>query len=115
MRCQLLLHKKLTSAAELAVEELAAKFHEVYQVEAKRQGDIRHHDSYEQLPKNVKEFDRALARYVIAFISAREQALRTTIIAECSAAFQNEYSRHDSPLIGVSRGLKAIAALDGKP
>lgn len=47
------------------VEKLAAKIHEVYQIEAKRQGDVRHADKYSDLPENVKEFDRVLARHVL--------------------------------------------------
>jgi hypothetical protein len=48
------------------IETLAREFHEAYQREAKRQGDVRHHDDYDQLSENVKEFDyRALARHVI--------------------------------------------------
>ena len=53
-------------ARVLDVEELAAKFHEVYQVEARRQGDVRHKDAYSDLPENIKEFDRVLARYVLS-------------------------------------------------
>jgi hypothetical protein len=47
------------------VEELSALFHEIYQAEAKRQGDVRHKDSYSELPERIKEFDRVLARYVL--------------------------------------------------
>jgi hypothetical protein len=47
------------------VETLARKFHEIYQVEAKRQGDVRHPDGYDSLPENIKEYDRVLARYVL--------------------------------------------------
>ena len=47
-------------------ESLARKFHEVYQQEAKRQGDVRHKDDYDDLPENIKEFDRVLARFVLA-------------------------------------------------
>jgi len=47
------------------IEHLASIFHEIYQKEARRQGDIRHADRYEDLPENVKEFDRVLARYVL--------------------------------------------------
>lgn len=54
------------------VEKLAAEIHDIYQQEAKRQGDVRHKDAYADLPENVKEFDRVLAR----FIAAREQAAR---------------------------------------
>lgn len=47
------------------VESLAAKFHDIYQQEAKRQDDVRHKDAYADLSENIKEFDRALARYVL--------------------------------------------------
>jgi hypothetical protein len=47
-------------------ESLARKLHQIYQDEAKRQGDVRHHDSYDQLAENVKEFDRVLARFILA-------------------------------------------------
>lgn len=57
------------------VEKLAAKFHEIYQKEAKKQGDIRHSDEYEDLSENIKEFDRVLARYVIKFLET--ETLRT--------------------------------------
>lgn len=51
------------SDAVRPVEELAAQFHDIYQQEAKRQGDVRHKDAYTELPENVKEFDRVLARH----------------------------------------------------
>ena len=51
--------------SEDEIESLAAKFHEIYQQEAKRQGDVRHKDKYEDLSENIKEFDRVLARYVL--------------------------------------------------
>jgi hypothetical protein len=47
------------------VEDLSRKFHEIYQIEAKRQGDSRHPDSYDDLPEHMKDFDRVLARYVL--------------------------------------------------
>lgn len=54
------------------VETLAAQFHAVYQGEARRQGDVRHAEYYDQLPENTKEFDRVLARYI-------HQQIRTII------------------------------------
>jgi len=60
-----------------AVEALAAEFHAIYQAEAKRQGDVRHHDDYDALSENVKEFDRVLAREVIR----REAELREQLDA----------------------------------
>ena len=60
----------------LDVEKLSAKLHEIYQEEAERQGDVRHKDTYEDLPENIKEFDRVLARYVISLIEAHRTLLR---------------------------------------
>jgi hypothetical protein len=54
------------------LESLAADFHRIYQAEAKRQGDVRHADNYEDLPENVKDFDRALARHVLLNFGAAE-------------------------------------------
>ena len=48
-----------------AIENLAAELHDVYQKEAKIQGDVRHQDNYFDLPENIKNFDRALAKFVI--------------------------------------------------
>ena len=48
------------------LEKLAAQLHEVYMQEARRQGDVRHHERYRNLPENTKDFDRALARWIIA-------------------------------------------------
>lgn len=65
------------------VESLASRLHTIYQTEAKRQGDVRHHDEYANLPENIKEFDRVLARFIIArearFV-AIEQAAREVVV-----------------------------------
>ena len=53
------------------IEELSAELHEVYMKEAARQGDVRHAEDYNELPERIKEFDRALARHIIA----REKAI----------------------------------------
>ena len=65
------------------VEDLARRFHAVYQEESKRQAAIgqdtvRHPDDYDALPERTKEYDRALARYVLAHFSQRaEETART--------------------------------------
>jgi hypothetical protein len=57
------------SPGSIATEALAEAFHNVYQAEAKRQGDVRHKDAYADLPENIKEYDRVLARYVLAMFA----------------------------------------------
>lgn len=47
------------------LEALAARFHDIYQVEAHRRGDVRHPDPYEDLSELTKEWDRVLARWVL--------------------------------------------------
>ena len=63
------------------IEKLSKDFHEIYMKEARRQGDVRLKDKYEDLTENVKEFDRVLAREVIKMINnaitqTRQQALK---------------------------------------
>jgi len=47
------------------VERLSAKFHLIYQEEAKRQGSIGREEAYEDLDESVREFYRTQARYVL--------------------------------------------------
>ena len=61
---------------EEQVEQMAKWFHAVYQTEARRQKDIRHSDFYDQLPENIKDYDRALARYVLNLLLPAAEALR---------------------------------------
>ena len=56
---------KRTTMSNDEIEKLSAKLHVIYQEEAKRQGDIRHEDVYEELEDNLKEFFRAQARYIL--------------------------------------------------
>lgn len=76
------------------VEALAAEFHEVYQAEARRQGDVRHSDDYAALPERIKEFDRVLARHALRLVAAaeargeargREDQLRAVTFALCES------------------------------
>ena len=53
-------------AGPSAVEELAAQLHDIYQTEAHRQGDVRHADEYASLSDDIKEFDRVMARFILA-------------------------------------------------
>jgi hypothetical protein len=47
------------------VERLSAKFHLIYQEEARRQGSVEREEIYEELDESVREFYRAQARYVL--------------------------------------------------
>jgi len=80
----------LASPDKTPLEELARKLHAVYQVEAKRQGDVRHHDDYDALPEHVKEFDRVLA----AFILVREA---------------NQQARHEAEVVRLREALLILA------
>jgi hypothetical protein len=51
------------------LEALSAKFHEIYQREAARQGDVRHPNAYADLKESTKEFDRVLARFIMQYCS----------------------------------------------
>ena len=56
-------------------ELLAAKLHAIYMAEVRRQGDVvRHSDDYDSLAENVKNYDRALADYIIECIAKAEAA-----------------------------------------
>ena len=69
-----------------AIENLSEKFHAIYQAEAKRQGDIRHKDAYADLPENIKEFDRVLARFVLAEFSRIRSEARAGMREACADA-----------------------------
>jgi hypothetical protein len=75
--------KAQPESGEMDVESLSAKFHEIYQAEAKRQGDVRHKDAYADLPENIKEFDRVLARYVIGLVQRGQQAMAEKAAQHC--------------------------------
>jgi hypothetical protein len=61
------------------VEALSAQLHDIYQQEAKRQGDVRHHDAYSALKESTKEFDRVLARFIVKHASIESV---TTMLAD---------------------------------
>lgn len=108
-------------ASEL--EQLSAELHEVYQKEATRQGDVRHAEEYKDLPERIKDFDRALARYIIA----REQSLKREheralekqamevqecVLSECKGAINLDYESIINILLDT---LESIAdALDNE-
>jgi len=79
------------------IEKLSAKFHDIYQQEAKRQSDlgllgldeVRHPDKYEDLPECTKEYDRVLARYVQELLdSQRAEPLERLPIRRDGAEFE---------------------------
>jgi hypothetical protein len=57
-------------ALENTVEALSAKLHDIYQHEARRQGDVRHQEAYADLTESTKEFDRVLARFILRHASS---------------------------------------------
>ena len=58
--------KSVVNSKTKALEELAAKVHGVYQEEAKRQGlPIEYSDDYNNLSETTKDFDRAIAKFII--------------------------------------------------
>lgn len=59
--------------AKYELEELAAEFHEIYVRETIRQGNARWMQPYAELPENIKELDRVLARYVLSKFKRMEK------------------------------------------
>lgn len=49
----------------LSIGALSSRLHDIYQKEAHRRGDVRHHDNYNDLSEDTKEWDRVLARWTI--------------------------------------------------
>lgn len=57
-------------SALMDVDNLASRFHQVYQKELKRQGKkSKYSDFFFKLPEDIADLDRALARYVIEFVT----------------------------------------------
>jgi hypothetical protein len=70
------------------VEALSAELHAIYQAEAKRQGDVRHHDDYADLKENVKEFDRVLARFILQREARVREEMGSRNSCECRDTFR---------------------------
>ncbi len=47
------------------LESLSVRLHEIYQLEAIRQGDVRHLAAYADLTERIKDYDRVLARWIL--------------------------------------------------
>ena len=63
-----------------AIETLAAQLHAIYQHEAKRQYPRKPHSyDYADLPENIKEFDRVLARFILEREASLKAALRCRV------------------------------------
>lgn len=73
------------------VEDLSRQIHDIYQTEAKRQGDVRHKDNYDDLSENIKEFDRVLARFIIQEISTNRSAELQELDERCEREFKKSY------------------------
>lgn len=56
--------RRILEIPDELIESLARAIHDVYQIEAKRQDDVRHPDDYGDLPESVKDYDRALAKWL---------------------------------------------------
>lgn len=87
-------------ARELAVEKLAAELHEVYWQQSITQRDMkglvpRHPRDYNELSEDIKDYDRALARYVLQ----REANAR---LDEAKKWAHNWYGGYDD--LGLSGG-----------
>ena len=82
-------HENPCPKMQREIEKLARQCHEVYQTEAKRQRDsgelnlvddalgdnepsLRHPDDYDELSEEFKNFDRALARFILTNFKSKE-------------------------------------------
>jgi len=62
-------HEASQTTSEWDIENLASRLHKVYQEELERQGKkSKYSDFYTELPEDIKDLDRALARYINSFI-----------------------------------------------
>ncbi len=89
------------------IELFASKLHDIYIQEAKRQHDVRHKENYEDLPENIKEYDRVFARYVLDIIdrqAVENEALKAdnadyiAIKTECEKNCSDCLQRHNQQL-----------------
>ena len=56
------------------VNTLARLLHFVYQQTAKDLDDVRHPDAYDDLEDHIKEYDRAIARFVLEMFVLKADA-----------------------------------------
>jgi hypothetical protein len=74
-------YKPLEGSFPAATEALAIRFHAVYQEEARRQAELgadelRYPDNYDDLPEHTKDYDRALAMFVLEQLLSSNEAQR---------------------------------------
>ena len=89
------------------IEKLSAKFHDIYQQEAKRQGDVRHKDNYEDLSENIKEFDRILARYVEKLLEAKDKKIEE-LEEQIKNLKTNEMNRYEEIKTAVRKTMDRL-------
>ncbi len=77
------------------IEQLAREFHNVYQLEARLQGDDSPAEDYDSLSDKVKEFDRVLARHVFEKLE-RPATRLATLVNKLTAEW-----RHQGTVAGV--------------
>lgn len=64
----------------LSLDNLASRLHQVYQEEIRRQGKkSKHSDFFTELPKDIADLDRALAKYVLRLLKERDDEWRLNI------------------------------------
>ena len=90
------------------LETLAAELHEVYEIELKRQGRTsRHATFYCDLPEEIKDLDRALAR----FIESRDQELAARHAEEVKALARRWRTLAGSPDDWITTGDETDTAI----
>lgn len=96
------------------VEELSAILHAIYQKEARRQGDVRHHDDHKDLPENIKEFDRVLARFITTRERAAREALREELVEQIERVIEKENLNIPDSFVRSLRAIRIGAFVDSR-
>jgi hypothetical protein len=57
-------------ALEAVLDDMTPeKIHAIYQQEARRQGDMRHRESFDDLPEHIQNYDHAFVNYFVDLIA----------------------------------------------
>ena len=101
-------------AGPSAVEELAAQLHDIYQAEAHRQGDVRHADEYASLSDDIKEFDRVMARFILAReqCHAKELDRLRRLAPLCDKCSSGHGTRSGCPYCSMKKLYTALSQID---